>query len=34
MIKKLWNLISNWKKKRDFEKRIERLQKRDPFIYK
>ena len=34
MIKKLWNLISNWKKKRDFEKRIKRLQKRDPFIYK
>jgi len=34
MIKKLWNIISNWKRKRDFNKRIKKLQKRDPFIYK
>jgi hypothetical protein len=34
MIKKLFNIILNWKKKRDFEKRIKKLQKRDPFIYK
>jgi len=34
MIKKLWNLISNWKKEKDFSKRIKKLQKRDPFIYK
>jgi len=34
MIKKLWNLVSNWKKERDFKKRLKVLQKRDPFIYK
>lgn len=34
MIKKLWNLISNWKKEKEFKKRIKELQKRDPFIYK
>jgi hypothetical protein len=34
MIKKLWNLISNWRKERAFAKRIKELQKRDPFIYK
>lgn len=34
MIKKLWDLISNWKKEKDFKKRLKNLQKRDPFIYK
>jgi hypothetical protein len=34
MIKKLWNFVSNWKKERDFKKRLKALQKRDPFIYK
>ncbi len=34
MIRKLWNLISNWKKEKDFNKRLKKLQKRDPFIYK
>lgn len=34
MIKKLWNLISNWKKEINFKKRLKNLQKRDPFIYK
>jgi hypothetical protein len=34
MIKKLWNIIFNWKKDRDFQKRIKELQKKDPFIYK
>jgi hypothetical protein len=38
MIKKLWNLISkpisNWKKEKEFNKRVKELQKRDPFIYK
>jgi len=34
MIKKLWNLISDWKKQREFEKKLKELQKRDPFIYK
>jgi len=34
MIKKLWELIFNWKKEREFKKRLKELQKRDPFIYK
>jgi len=34
MIKKLLDIISNWKKEREFKKRIKELQKRDPFIYK
>jgi hypothetical protein len=34
MIKKIWNLISNWKKERDLKKRLKELQKRDPFIYR
>jgi len=34
MIRKVWNLISNWKRERDFKKRLKSLQKRDPFIYK
>jgi hypothetical protein len=34
MIKKIWGLISNWKKEREFQKRLKELQKRDPFIYK
>lgn len=27
-------LLKNWKKKREFKKKIEELKKRDPFIYK
>ncbi len=28
------NLYKNWKKKREFKKKLEELKKRDPFIYK
>ncbi len=31
--KKIWNLITEWKKRRALKKRIEELRKRDPFIY-
>lgn len=34
MIKRLLRLISDWKKQREFKKRLKELQKRDPFIYK
>jgi hypothetical protein len=34
MIKNFWKFLSNWKKEREFNKRIKELQKRDPFIYK
>lgn len=27
-------LFKNWKKKREFKKKIEELKKRDPFTYK
>ncbi len=28
------NRYKNWKKRREFKKKIEELKKRDPFIYK
>ena len=37
-LKSIWNKITSpytaWKKKKQMEKRIEELKKRDPFIYK
>lgn len=33
-IEAIKNLYKNWKKKRQFKKKIEELKKRDPFTYK
>ena len=34
MIKRIRKKINDWKKEKDYKKRIEELKKRDPFIYK
>jgi len=34
MFRWLTNLIIQWRRKRQFKKRMEELRKKDPFIYK
>ena len=34
MIKRIRKKINDWKKEKDYKKKIEELKKRDPFIYK
>lgn len=34
MITRIRKKINDWKKEKDYKKRIEELKKRDPFIYK
>lgn len=31
---KVKEVIKNWKKKKEYKRRIEELKKRDPFVYK
>ena len=33
-LKKLWNLIKSWRKKRQFKKKIKQMNIKDPFIYR
>jgi hypothetical protein len=34
MITRIIKKINDWKKEKDYKKKIEELKKRDPFIYK
>ena len=34
MLKWIKNLIANWKRRRAYQKRMRKVKKKDPFVYK